>query len=468
MTRSLSKSCVVVAAFLGTVEAHAAFPTRTLEGVSSKRELPEVHLGVRFDQDFQKATIVREFVTGAGTADASFGERKELEYEEVRRRLVVEGRIGIYEHFDVRANLPIVLQWDSNIGFAPGAESTSSVYGASADDPSFALRYPITTVPQARNRSGIGDVQLGLDFSPVVDGPETAWPTITLGVLVTLPTGEYWIPNDPKARSDVDGTGGVGRGQYVFDLSLGLSRRSRWTVPAFDPYVVFGASLPIAVGRLERLGLEPPWSARIDAGSEMALFENVDKKIYYGLDFGLGFEFTDAGRTWSPLTDYLPDFRQTNVDGDFVTYGDFDNPENYRQDAGSPPCIVDPDTGEATLPGVPCGEFTQVDDHFSFEARFGFTLQPVWWFMFRAGVGVGFVSNHLITGEAAGEDTDPASAAGQLCGTVPCVGRINRVNSRGQDERSPYYDPRYDAPGGRFSATDILNVRFFATATATF
>jgi len=55
-----------------------------------------------------------------------------------------------------------------------------------------------------------------------------------------------------------------------------------------------------------------------------------------------------------------------------------------------------------------------------------------------------------------------------MCGAVPCLGRINRENSQGEDERSPYYDPRYDAPGGRFKATDILDVRFFATATATF
>jgi hypothetical protein len=458
----------LMVAVLAPSAAHAAHPGPIVQGVSATREAPEVHVGVRFDQDFQQATITREFVNDAGTSDANFGTVRELDYEEIRRRLVVEARVGIVDHLELRANMPFVLQWDSSIDFAEGVEDVSTVCcSGNADDPTFALRFPITDVPQRRRRAGVGDLEIGLAYSPVVDGPDVAWPTLTLAAMVTVPTGERWDPADTRALPSVDGTGGVGMGQTIFDLSLALTKRSAFTVPAFDPYVVLGTRLPIANGDQRDLGLDPPITARVEVGSEIALAEDRERRTYYGADFGLVVRYIGEGRTYSQLTDYLPDFDQTRVDRDVITYGDFANPDNYSRSAADASCVTTA-SGDARLPGVPCGEFTRVDDHVEVEGRLGFRIQPNRWLMLRAGVGLGFANDHLITGEAPGEDTDPASAEGQMCGAVPCLGRINRENSRGEDERSPYYDPRYDAPGGRFFATDIFNVRFFATATATF
>lgn len=458
----------ITAAMGGISPARAAYPGPVLEGVSASRRAPQVHVGVRFDQDFQKATITREFVNDAGTSEASFGTVRELDYEEIRRRLVVETRVGIVDHLELRANMPFVLQWDSSIDFAEGVEGVSTVCcSGNADDPAFALRFPITDVPQRRSRAGVGDLELGLAYSPVVDGPDVAWPTLTLAAMVTVPTGERWDPADTKALPSVDGTGGVGMGQTVFDLSIALTKRSAFTVPAFDPYVVLGTRLPIANGDQKDLGLDPPITARVEVGSEIAFAEDRTKQTYYGADFGLMFRYVGEGRNYSQLTDYLPDFNQTEVNRDVVAYDDFADPNNYSRRGADASCVSDA-SGDPRLPGVPCGEFTRVDDHVEVEGRVGFRIQPNRWLMLRAGFGLGFANDHLITGEAPGEDTDPASAAGEMCGAVPCLGRINRENSRGDDERSPYYDPRYDAPGGRFFATDIFNVRFFATATATF
>lgn len=465
--RLIAGGALAVLAGLGSAEA--AFPGPPIEGVGAARNVPQVHVGVRFDQDYQQATITREFVNDAGTADARFGTVRELEYEEVRRRLVVESRIGIVDRLELRANMPFVLQWDSSIEFAEGVEGRSTICcSGNADDEDFALRFPITDVPQRRNRAGVGDLEIGLAYSPVVDGTDVAWPTLTVAAMITVPTGERWDPADTRALPSIDGSGGVGLGQTIFDFSLALNKRSAFSVPALDPYFVIGTRLPIANGAQRDLGLDPPVTARVEMGSELALAEDRAKGTFYGADFGFLLRYIGAGRTFSQLSDYLPNFNPRRVASDVVTSEDFADPENYASSAGSDISCARGADGQPLTPGVPCGEFTRVDDHVEVEGRVGFRIQPSRWFMLRAGVGLGFANDHLITGEAPGEDTDPASAGGQLCGAVPCLGRINRENSRGQDERSQYFDPRYDAPGGRFFATDIFNVRFFATATATF
>jgi hypothetical protein len=45
---------------------------------------------------------------------------------------------------------------------------------------------------------------------------------------------------------------------------------------------------------------------------------------------------------------------------------------------------------------------------------------------------------------------------------------VNAVNSRGEDERSPYYDPRYDQPGRRLRAEGIFTLSAFANLAITF
>ncbi len=95
-------------------------------------------------------------------------------------------------------------------------------------------------------------------------------------------------------------------------------------------------------------------------------------------------------------------------------------------------------------------------------------LRPTRWFLIRTGFTAGFTTDHLLTTEPVGTDTDPDSAIDQTCDGADCVGRVNARNSLGQDERSPYYDPRYDQPGRRLRIEEILNLSFFVTAAATF
>ena len=72
--------------------------------------------------------------------------------------------------------------------------------------------------------------------------------------------------------------------------------------------------------------------------------------------------------------------------------------------------------------------------------------------------------DQIVEGE--GGEADPATDA--LCDGARCSGRVNARNSTGKDERSPYYDPRYDAPGRRFRLEESTHWTFFVSGGATF
>lgn len=451
---------------LAASPALAAWPTEVIEGIGPDRQVPQIRLGVGFDQTYQRASITRESVIDNGSGTRVAGEVSELDYEWVQRRLRVDARLGIYRHLELAIIAPVILEQDSNIRFAEGVEGRSTVYGSSnADDPRFDTRFPITTVPQERARGGFGDLQIGLAWAPVTQRNRPSWPTIRLGALIQLPTGDKWDPADVRALNP-GGSGGPGQGVTAFDLSLALSRRTDSGSPSFDPYVELGAWIPIATGELKDLGFEPPARGRVVAGTELVLAENRARDTFYALDFGFSFRYIGEGRTRSQLSDYLPDFNQTAVDRDSFVYDDFADPANYNRSAEGASCVIDPVTGDPMTPGVPCGEFTRVEDHMRFDGHFGVRIQPIRFLRFETGVAVGFSNDHFITGEQAGTDTDPPDSG--MCNGVPCFGRINRENSRGEDERSPYFDPRYDAVGGRFRAEDVLNVGFFARVSGQF
>ena len=470
MMRGLLRPAGLVAgALLCATDAGAAESVLALEGVTSERKLPQFRLSVGFEQYWEKAGISREFVQNA--PDGSFEEVRELDYEAIRRELVLQARVGLVQRLEFRLRAPVVLQADSSIQFAEGVAGNSTIFGSTnADDPAFATRFPISTVPQERNRAGFGDLGAGLFWSVVEDRPNRAFPTLTLGVNVTFPTGDPWDPADVNALPQIDGSGGVGSGQTTFDLSLAMSKRSAWGAPTFEPYFELGVELPIANAELEDLGYEPPPVGRVRTGSEVIISEDPVKGSYYGLDFGLAFRFIGSGRTRSQLSDYLPDFDQTRVDADFAGRADFADPMNYSRFSSGldVSCLTDPATGDPLLPGVPCGEFTRVEEHFQMDGHIGFRLQPLEIFSFSAVAMVGFQNDHFITGESPGEDTDPAVVPNDVCGSTSCTGRINRRNSLGEDERSRFFDPRYDAVGGRFIAKGILRVGFMATAVLRF
>jgi hypothetical protein len=458
--------------------ARAASVTEVLTAVEKHKTLPDLHIGIGWDRLQKRAKITREWIQNEN-GKLSALDVKELRYTEIMHRLLVDLRVGLYHDLEFHLTAPIILQDDSDIRFAKGVKGSSTIFGSqNADDPNYAYRYPITNVPASRERSGFGDMTFGLAWSPVTDRKDEAYPTLTLRADIIAPTGKRRDPADTKALPGGD-TAGVGMGSTTFDLSIALSRRMRTEVPAFDPYVLFGAQLTIAGPTQKALGYEPPPVARFLLGTEIIIDEDEPSAQRYAIDLSFGVKYFAIGRTYSELSDYLPNFNQTrapmnrdpNIPRDSIGYEDYDNAMNYAtfDEAASCGYSKDPVTGrESGIQNVPCGELNRVDEYLQLNAQFALHIKPARWALFEAGVGFGINTDHFLTTERVGTDTDPPSAENMTCDGAPCVGRVNARNSQGADERSPYYDPRYDAPGRRLRIEETTNFTLFVAGTATF
>lgn len=468
-------TAVLLALSAGTAEA--AYPTKVMSALEDDKRLPDIQVGVGYDFSSKSAQITREWVQVDNAGNRSAIDVAELDYAELVHRLNMEVRVGLFRDLELHIYAPVVLSDTSEIGFSEGVAGRSTIFGsANANDPNFAMgdnyRFPITQVPAKRSRSGFGDMTFGLSWSPLNDAKDEAYPTITLTGDITAPTGTWRDPQDQDAASG-NGSGGVGLGQTIFDLSIGASRRMLKGVPALDPYMVFGATIPVATKVPEQLEMTPPPSGRFIVGTEVVFHDDPEERVRYSIDVSFALKYIGIGRTYSELSDYLPDFNQkkvtdpSGVGRDSVNYDDYADPANYDARVMGNCLGVDPNSGVTLLPGVPCGELNQVDEHMRMTGAITVHLQPSKYFLLRAGAALGFTTNHLITAEKVGTDTDPADANNMAC-AGGCVGRVNAVNSAGVDERSVHYDPRYDTPGRRFRAEDILNLMLFLTANLTF
>jgi hypothetical protein len=461
----------VLGSALAARPAVAAFPTRVLTAVEKETPLPDVALGVTFDRNQKRARITREWIQDQNGRRTALDVR-ELDFEELTQRMVLELRVGIFRDLEFRATAPVVLQNDSELRFAEGVESQSTIWGSeNANDPATDLRYPLTEVPGARERSGFGDMTFGLAWSPFVDAKDESYPTFTLRGDVTVPTGALRDPADQDALP-AGATGDVGRGMTVFDLALGFSRRMRSSLPTLEPYMLLGARLPVASPRQRDRGMEPPIEGYLDVGTEIVFHEDLEERTRFDLELAFRLRYTSVGRTYSELSDYLPSFDQTRAPAnrsdpslgeDAIVYSDFANPGNYAGTLDGARCGL--------VMGVACGELNRVEEHLGLGGTIALHLQPSRFLLLRGGLSVNYTTDHFLTTERVGVDTDPVSAVDQECpegSGVSCVGRVNARNSAGNDERSPYYDPRYDAPGRRLRAEGIVDLTFFLTAAATF
>lgn len=475
LDRALLASLAALGVGVPSSLAIAAHPTRVLTAAEPEAPLPDLHLGVRFEREERQGSITREWVDPQlGPGDVS-----ELDWTSVTNTLEIDGRVGLFRDLELSIAAPIVLAYDSELSFSEGVEGRSTVYApasastpiTNANDRSVPYAFPITAIPSSRHRSGFGDMRFGLAWSPTVDRKDEAWPTLTFRGEVTTPTGDVWDPADPEALPGGSG-GSVGRGQTVIDLSLGLSQRAVPGAPTLDPYILFGGRLPFATSAQSELGMEPPASARVRAGTELVLAGDADDRTHFAFGLEVLARYIGAGRTYSALSDYLPSFDPTRTDVDTIGFDQYADPSNYRN-ADNPGLncsglVYDRDAGtrEAT-PGVACGELTQVEEHIELGGEINLSAKPTPWTLFRAGFALRYVSDHVLTSENAGVDSDP-EGSNAICGGGPCLGRINRQNSLGVDERNPHYDPRYDAPGRRFRLESSFVWSFFVEAHATF
>lgn len=489
--RKVSAALTLLFLISVTSPAQASWLTKSLTA-AEKNNAIDINLSASWDQSKKTAKITREWIRDGQNVDV-----RELLYEEHIQRLLLDLRIGLFHDVELRLRAPLVFREDRSLRFADevsggvdGIEGNSTLcckLDAStgegsqlADDSGRATRldprFPILSAPAERYRAGLGDMTFGLGWSPFVDHKDEAYPTLTLRADVTAPTAKQRDPAELSALSKNEG-GNVGMGLTVFDLSLGVSKRMRESTPSFDPYFLIGAEIPVATEGQKKLGMEPQIKGRFLIGTEILIYESKDVFMQrFGLDFSFQTKYVSTGRSYSELSSFLPNFNRTSPaararatgedptipvqDKEYI-YEDFSNPAHYGNQVAGQSC--------GAVMGIACGELNQIDQYLELEGSAAVHIQFTEYSLLRAGFRLQHDTGHFLTNEHTGTDLDPSNA-GSVCDNEDktCAGVLNVVNSNGEDERSKYWDPRYDVPGRRIRIEQVLDWTFFITGAATF
>lgn len=308
-------------------------------------------LGVRWERVERRARITREFRDAADTGRIQ--EEHELDFTEVRNRLVPRLAIGLWHDLELRAELPVVLADEPSWRYAPAgggraAGSSTPVYSIASNaidasgnpcpgtPPNNAC--PMFPVGQKlRTAAAADDLVVGLAWAVTSQRRTPWWPTWVVSLDVTAPTAARFDP----ARGRLDPAGffdasrfssankvAVGRKIWIFEAATALSRRMG---PA-EPYVRLSAKLPLrtpdtysncehaaelaAIGQMasgaaaacrtpawkDRALAEPPQVYGMALGAELVLGEDKAASQRYALDLRLTADYTTRARWYGELT----------------------------------------------------------------------------------------------------------------------------------------------------------------------
>lgn len=370
-------------------------------------------IDVRYEFSSYSSLLVREQPCYQGSdADCPSGStvllRRELKSERTVHRMVISPRIGLYRDLELSADLPIVLMDQTNLDFASGVNpQNSTVYRENQPNSS------LFTVPfNGTQRSGFGDMRIGLKYSPLNFQRDETEPTWVLGVHYTAPTGKL-----KTATSD-----GVGEGTHTLELFTTISRRA---TPWLEPYFNFHGAFrfPASETLFEDRGLtqtlvSPGNSLGIQLGTELIPWEDNASDARLEFDIGFRADYHFEGREYTQLFEALGNSAcNSNPDCLLTTY--------TRELKENP--------AQSLQLGHTDG-ITDVEQYGIYSTWIGLHYQPIRYFQLGAKFMYSRQTAHYLTNADPGKDLD---------GNGP-------VQEDGQEgnEYSPVYLEGIDSPAG--------------------
>ena len=177
------------------------------------------------------------------------------------------------------------------------------------------------------------------------------------------------------------------------------------------------------------------------------------------MDFNFKVRYFSEGRTYSQLSDFLPDYVQTPDATQRPDDCVYDNGIELtpEQRLLNPKCYAHYDeTNNIFIPG----EFNYIEQYVSFKTQMGFTIRAAKYAKMSAGAAFTTYSDHFLTTEEVGTDKDGDS-------------RVEPKDESGNppqliEERNSHYDPRFDLVGRRLKISDTTDLIFFVVGMLTF
>jgi len=397
---------------------------------------------------------------------------KEVRAWEEISQLDILAQIGLFRDVEFHLELPIIFVDQRGVAFAGnGGDRTKPIVDAtnSSVDPSdsriiddirlnedlsvngaefttFRLFDVQGDGNKGPERSGFGDMKIGVAWNPFNDERDDTKATLKLGF-------DYLIPSGDVAKG---GNTAVGRGVHELQWTFASSKRFKYMEPYFQVHYALPLASANSLFQKEGAGqtLEQPGQrAEIQFGSEFIPFEDVEKGHKFQIDLGLSFAYTAEGRDYSLLFDA---FANSSCNGlspndirEAVARIKNNNAED-RETVAKAACawVLD---GPANADGTPVFDtfaessqavtfshdgITDYEAFGTFGAHLGFYVQAARYVQFRGKLRLQHEQEHFITAARTGVDSSEDENS--------------TVRFDNPDERNPFYSTTLDGVGNRF------------------
>ena len=403
----------------------AAEVTDVLDAFDFDNDNPyDLSLRLRYGQDSRTAVIAREMRCLSedlvGNAYCPEGSRtifaQELTYARTRQTFYIDARVGVHHDVELYATFPLVISDSWKHSFLEGVgHGNSSIHPANDQAAVFESDYT------SQDRSGFGDMVVGLKWSPMNYYRDTAHATWVLGVEYMAPTG-----TPMQATND-----GVGQGIHELRFYTTISRRALHIIePFFNIHgnLRFGAADGLFVSQGEtQVHTAPGSTVGTQFGTEIIPWEDLKQDARVELEFGFRMDYVFRGREYSEVWEALA------------------SPDN--------PCQADEgctntshsksDLDKATQRHTITDGVTDVEQYGQFTGWASLHYQPIKQFQLSASFGYAVDTPHFITFGDYGENLDNTNG-------------VQQANSQDppKNEYSPTFLPALDAPGNRLRLQD--------------
>ena len=414
LRKLLSRTVTVAALLLPATASAQAIVTDVLDAADGEDPFDAV-IEIRYDFLSHAADITREFpcyrTDGNAACSAQdlvlFG--NELKAKRTIHTMTISPRLGLYHDLELALDLPIILFDQTKLDFASNVSDTvnSTVDKAGNADQSIFL------VPNVgQQRSGFGDMSIGLKYAPYNYQRDKTEPTWVLGLTYTAPTGKVRKADNTE----------VGQGIHALKIFTTISRRALpWIEPYFDFHGVFrfpaSDTLFVDGGPTQTL-VSPGNSMGLKLGTEFIPWEDEQADARVEIDLGMLADYFFEGREYTDLFDAL----------------------GASQCNGNPACELTAHTLDVKDKTKAAAEWsrtngiTDVEHYANFGTWIGLHYQPVKYIQFGASFGINWQTDHLLTNADPGKDLDKD-------------GQVLETGTAG-NEFNPTYVEAIDAPAG--------------------
>lgn len=379
----------------------------------------DINIDVHFSSILNRSKITHEWQTAwTQASEKNRPDYNELRFSEQIYRMDYMVEIGLFHDLELYVNLPWVIQDKKKISFVDGVAadgSGSSLSTMFRTSPGADFQNAVAVDPTnspSTERSGIGDMQIGIKWAPFNEERDDTKSVWVVGFDWTIPSGKLAKPDQVAGG----GTGGVGMGQFILTPFMLFSHR----YSILDPYVGISGSLPVQGSQAKSAGLKMPYYGGFLTGLEIVPWENSNKFQKFSIDV----------RLWATFYSEVESKGHSNSQGTVNELSDF---------------LASPSTANGDRQLQATSQYSQ------FGLLLGFAFRAAEFVKLRIGVSLAHNTEHFLTGADFCDDKD---------GDGTC--------NSGADLQNTYRAPVYDDPGQRVRVEETTLFTYWITAMGTF